>query len=93
MSLLISCDNNKQASQEANKINTPSSSNPKIVYVNIDTLLTKYNLYIDKKSELEAESKVGENHLPENSKLSEEEPGNFNRKLLKFSKRQILLPL
>ena len=40
MSLLISCDNNKQASQEANKINTPSSSNPKIVYVNICLLYT-----------------------------------------------------
>ncbi|MBK7635180.1 MAG: OmpH family outer membrane protein [Saprospiraceae bacterium] len=87
MSLLISCDNNKQASQEANKINTPSSSNPKIVYVNIDTLLTKYNLYIDKKSELEAESKVAEKSLAGKLEAFRRRAGQFQQEIAEIQQK------
>jgi len=42
---------------------TDSVSANKIVFINIDTLLSKYNLYLDKKSELEAQSKTAERAL------------------------------
>ncbi len=38
-------------------------SHDKIVYIDIDTLLNKYNLYLDKKSELEGQSKTAEKAL------------------------------
>lgn len=43
--------------------NTGSSTSDKIVFINIDTLLSKYNLYLDKKTDLEAQSKVAEKSL------------------------------
>ncbi len=44
-------------------VSSDSSSSYKIVYINIDTLLSRYNLYVDKKTDLEAQSKVAEKSL------------------------------
>lgn len=61
---LVSCKNNNATAPTAdNKAITTSANGPKIVFVNIDTLLSQYNLYKDKKSELEAQSKVAEKSL------------------------------
>ena len=61
--MLISCNGNKPVTPAANDNAGASSANPKIVFVNIDTLLSRYNLYIDKKADLEAQSKVAEKSL------------------------------
>ena len=61
--VLISCNGNKQATPAVNDNAAASAGNPKIVFVNIDTLLSRYNLYIDKKADLEAQSKVAEKSL------------------------------
>lgn len=87
LTLLISCDSNKQASQESDKNSTPSTSNPKIVYVNIDTLLTKYNLYIDKKSELEAESKVAEKSLAGKLEAFRRRAGQFQQEIAEIQQK------
>ncbi|MBK8515779.1 MAG: OmpH family outer membrane protein [Saprospiraceae bacterium] len=58
----ISCN---KPSEQANKVVAAAEgeTSVKIVYINIDTLLSKYNLYLDKKSDLEAQSKVAEKSL------------------------------
>jgi outer membrane protein len=61
--MLISCNGNKQVTPATNDNAAASAANPKIVFVNIDTLLSRYNLYIDKKADLEAQSKVAEKSL------------------------------
>jgi outer membrane protein len=60
----ISCK--KQANSESTGTVPASNSNAltdKIVYVDIDTLLAKYNLYLDKKADLEEQSKIAEKSL------------------------------
>lgn len=60
---LMAC--NKPAGSESTTATTPSTetNTDKIVFIDIDTLLSKYNLYLDKKSELEGQSKTAEKAL------------------------------
>jgi outer membrane protein len=54
----------------------------KIVFVDIDTLLSKYNLYLDKKAELEGQSKTAEKAL--SGKIEA-----FQRRLAKFQQEVV----
>lgn len=59
---LFACKNGTQQEVKPAAEQTTTASN-KIVYIDIDTLLTKYQLYIDKKTELESQSKTAEKAL------------------------------
>ncbi len=59
----VSC--NKPAATETKSATsaTTETVSDKVVFIEIDTLLSKYNLYLDKKSELEGQSKTAEKAL------------------------------
>lgn len=60
--LLISCDKPAQQSEQVST-NTNSDQVSRIVYIDIDTLLNKYDLYKDRKASLEEQSKAAESSL------------------------------
>jgi outer membrane protein len=60
--MIVSCAENSVESKGDVSVSA-DSTNQKIVFIDIDTLLTKYNLYIDKKTELEEQSKIAEKAL------------------------------
>lgn len=60
--LLTSCDKSAQQSEQvATKTNSDQES--RIVYIDIDTLLNRYDLYKDRKASLEEQSKAAESSL------------------------------
>lgn len=62
--VFVSCDKKAAAPAESGSVTTNSSNTEsKIVHVDIDTLLSKYELYKDRKASLEAESKAAESSL------------------------------
>ena len=63
---------------------TPAATTPvsdKIVYIDIDTLLNKYNLYLDKKSELEGQSKTAEKALAGKIEAFQRRLGKFQQEI------------
>lgn len=60
--LLISCDKPTQQSEQVTT-NSNSDQVSRIVYIDIDTLLNRYELYKDRKASLEEQSKAAENSL------------------------------
>lgn len=58
----FACNKPAQTPVPAN-VSTPSEGTDKIVYIDIDTLISKYDLYIDKKAALEGQSKTAETAL------------------------------
>lgn len=79
---IISCKPTDQASNSTvtNKTTNTSSVNTRIVYVNQDSLLEKYDLYQENKIELEEESLKAQNSI--SSKLEA-----FQRKVEKFQRK------
>lgn len=71
--LFTSC--NEKPAPAVTEVSAPKSE--KIVFINIDTLLGQYNLYLDKKTELEDQSKTAEKALA--GKIEA-----FQRRLAKF---------
>ncbi len=63
-------------------VSESDGSSLKVVYINIDTLLSKYNLYLDKKSDLEGQSKTAEKALA--GKIEA-----FQRRLAKFQQEVV----
>lgn len=59
--ILISCKDQKVSSPAPANTGNPGSLN--IVYIDLDTLLEKYDLYKDKKEQLESQSKSAEQAL------------------------------
>lgn len=55
----LACNKPAQTSSAA-PTSTTSTGGDKIVYIDIDTLISKYDLYVDKKAALEAQSKTAE---------------------------------
>ncbi|MBK8626844.1 MAG: OmpH family outer membrane protein [Saprospiraceae bacterium] len=77
---MASC--NKPASTDAAPVsNDVKSSGDKIVYIDIDTLISKYDLYVDKKTELEAQSKTAESALAGKIEAFQKRVGKFQQEL------------
>lgn len=60
---VVSCKENGNQTTAKPAPDTTAKSSDKIVFIDIDTLLAKYQLYIDKKTELEGQSKTAEKAL------------------------------
>ncbi len=75
--LFVACNKSGQTATTASDSTATTPMSDKIVFIDIDTLLSKYNLYLDKKSELEAQSKTAEKAL--SGKIEA-----FQRRLAKF---------
>jgi outer membrane protein len=60
---VVSCKENGNQTTAKPASDTTAKSSDKIVFIDIDTLLAKYQLYIDKKTELEGQSKTAEKAL------------------------------
>jgi len=78
--ILISACNKPATTDSAPAANT-NAGGDKIVYIDIDTLISKYNLYIDKKSELEAQSKTAETALAGKIEAFQKRVGKFQQEL------------
>jgi outer membrane protein len=80
---------NKPATTEA----TPTASTTtetgadKIVFIDIDTLLSKYNLYLDKKSELEGQSKTAEKALAGKIEAFQKRLGKFQQDVVEIQQK------
>ncbi len=77
--IFVSC--NKPASTETVAPATLDTVSDKIVFIDIDTLISKYNLYIDKKSELEAQSKTAETALAGKIEAFQKRVAKFQQEL------------
>ncbi len=66
---------------------TVAVSNPKIVFVDIDTLLSKYNLYIDKKTELENQSKAAEKSLAGKIEAFQKRAAKFQNEVMEIQQK------
>ena len=75
----VSCD--KPAPTETVAPSSLNTVSDKIVFIDIDTLISKYNLYIDKKSELEAQSKTAESALAGKIEAFQKRVGKFQQEL------------
>jgi outer membrane protein len=71
----------------SSKTSSDSTSETKIVYIDIDTLIGKYQLYLDKKQELEQESKNAEQALTGKIEAFQRRVGKFQQELTDIQKR------
>jgi outer membrane protein len=78
--LTTSC-NKPAATTTANTADSTSVVGDRIVYIDIDTLISKYNLYLDRKSELEAQSKTAETALAGKIEAFQKRVGKFQQEL------------
>lgn len=79
--VFLACNKPAQTTPTGSASESDGSS-LKVVYINIDTLLSKYNLYLDKKSDLEGQSKTAEKALA--GKIEA-----FQRRLAKFQQEVV----
>ncbi|MFZ1750219.1 MAG: OmpH family outer membrane protein [Saprospiraceae bacterium] len=66
---------------------TDSTSSHKIVFINIDTLLLKYDLYTDKKAELEGQSKTAEKALSGKIEAFQSRLGKFQKEVSEIQQK------
>ncbi|MBK9736812.1 MAG: OmpH family outer membrane protein [Saprospiraceae bacterium] len=59
----------------------------KIVFIDIDTLLSKYNLYMDKKTELEGQSKTAEKALAGKIEAFQRRYGKFQQDIAEIQQK------
>jgi len=59
----------------------------KIVFIDIDTLLSRYNLYLDKKSELEGQSKTAEKALAGKIEAFQKRLGKFQQDVVEIQQK------
>jgi outer membrane protein len=80
---------NKPASSDAAPATTSSTdtNTDKIVFIDIDTLLSKYNLYLDKKAELEGQSKTAEKALAGKIEAFQKRLGKFQQDVVEIQQR------
>ncbi|MBK9149512.1 MAG: hypothetical protein IPM26_00315 [Saprospiraceae bacterium] len=85
---LISC---KQPSGEIANSGTQASEDksaaPRIVFLNIDTLLSKYDLYLDKKKELEEQAKSAEKALAGKLEAFQRRIGKFQQEVAEIQQK------
>lgn len=83
-----SCDKKGSETMVSQSQNdTVAVSNPKIVFVDIDTLLSKYNLYIDKKTELENQSKAAEKSLAGKIEAFQKRAAKFQNEVMEIQQK------
>lgn len=80
LGFLASC-NQPSPAASASTPTTSNTSGDKIVFIEIDTLISKYNLYIDRKKELEAQSKTAESALAGKIEAFQKRVGKFQQEL------------
>jgi len=78
--LLVAFTACKQAGAPANT-GAASSSSLKVVYIDIDTLISKYDLYKERKAELEGQSKTAEQALAGKIEAFQRRVGKFQQDL------------
>ena len=80
---------NKPASTETTPAGTTTTEtgSDKIVFIDIDTLLNKYNLYLDKKSELEGQSKTAEKALAGKIEAFQKRLGKFQQDVVEIQQK------
>jgi outer membrane protein len=79
---------NCQKSQPATVMTNPSQAmGGKIVYVNLDTLLEKYDLYKDNRKQLEEESKKAESSLAARYEGFQKRAADFQRQVMEIQQR------
>lgn len=81
LSILISACNKPAATPSGESPESSTVGSDRIVYIDIDTLISKYNLYLDKKSELEAQSKAAEAALAGKIEAFQKRVGKFQQEL------------
>ena len=84
VSVLTACSNNK-TSTESTATKTTVASDEKIVYVNSDSLLTKYEYFKDLKSKMETKGKAAETDLAAKQQA-------FQREVQQYQQQQNTLP-
>ncbi|MEZ4911986.1 MAG: OmpH family outer membrane protein [Saprospiraceae bacterium] len=85
---LTSCKKNDTGvAVDPNSTTATKIDQPKVVYVDIDTLLTKYNLYIDKKNQLEAESKAAEKSLAGKIEAFQKRAAKFQNDVMEIQQK------
>lgn len=84
VSVFAACSNNK-TSTETTATKTTVASDEKIVYVNSDSLLTKYEYFKDLKSKMETKGKAAETDLAAKQQA-------FQREVQQYQQQQNTLP-
>jgi outer membrane protein len=84
VSVLTACSNNK-TSTESTATKTTVASDEKIVYVNSDSLLTKYEYFKDLKTKMETKGKAAETDLAAKQQA-------FQREVQQYQQQQNTLP-
>lgn len=84
VSVMASCQN-KETTNTAKKTETAAVSNEKIVYVNSDSLLTKYQYFKDIKTKLESKTKAAQDDMAAKAQA-------FQREVAQYQQQQNTLP-
>lgn len=82
-----SCNDNKTASSSENVSDAKQAESPRIVFLNIDTLLSKYDLYLDKKAELEEQAKSAEKTLAGKIEAFQRRIGKFQQEVAEIQQK------
>lgn len=82
---VIGCNPSKTAEVAVN--NTAVDGSDKIVFINIDSMLNKYDLYLDKKSELEKQSKSAEQALVSKIEAFQRRYGKFQQEISEIQQK------
>jgi len=80
LGFLSSC-NKPAPAAPATSPSSATTGGDKIVFIEIDTLISKYNLYLDRKTELEAQSKTAESALAGKIEAFQKRVGKFQQEL------------
>ena len=79
---ITSCKNTQSGqTPSVNEGNAGTVNAPRIVFLNIDTLLSKYDLYLDKKNELEEQAKSAEKALAGKLEAFQRRIGKFQQEV------------
>lgn len=71
----------------ATTMDNTKSTNDRIVFIDIDSLLSKYNLYVDKKAELEGESKTAEKALAGKIEAFRKRSAKFQQEVMEIQQK------
>lgn len=82
-----SCNDNKTSSSSENVSDVKQAESPRIVFLNIDTLLSKYDLYLDKKGELEEQAKSAEKTLAGKIEAFQRRIGKFQQEVAEIQQK------
>jgi len=87
LSFLIACKNGKENTQAINTTSNNTEVTEKIVFVDLDTLLAKYDLYQTKKTELEEQSKSAEKALAGKIEAFQKRVAKFQQEVVEIQQK------